>query len=129
MKVIEQNYTIHAPIDVVWEALTDKTHIEKWTGSPAIMDDQEGTEFSLWDGDIHGKNLEVLEQDELIQEWFSGDWAEPSKVTFTFRAKDDKTTIHIFHENVPEEDVENISLEWKDSFMEPLKAYIESELV
>ncbi len=52
MKVIKQTYIIKAPLEKVWNALTDPKIIEKWGAGPAIMDSKEGTEFSLWGGDI-----------------------------------------------------------------------------
>lgn len=128
-KILEQTYTIHASKEVVWEALTDQKHIELWSGSPAQMNDEEGSVFSLWNGDIHGKNLEVTDHDELVQEWYSEDWKEPSKVTFTLSPSGNKTVVHLLHEDIPEEDYESIDDGWKEYYMGPLQEYIESELV
>lgn len=126
--MIEQSYTIKAPIDVVWKALTDATDIKEWTGTEAIMDDQEGTEFKLWNGDIHGKNITVSENDELVQEWYSGDWKEPSTVTFTLTKLGENTKLNILHEGVPEDEVEEIEDGWKEYYIDPLKEYVEQEL-
>lgn len=81
MKIIKQIYKISASIQEVWRALVEPEVINQWGGGPARMDDKVGTQFSLWGGDIHGKNIKVVENKELIQDWYGGDWDKPSKVT------------------------------------------------
>ena len=48
------------------------------------MSEKEGAVFSLWGRDIHGKNVLVKPEKELVQEWFAGDWEKPSIVNFSF---------------------------------------------
>jgi len=52
MKSIKQTYRIQAPVSMVWQALVDPEVIERWGGGPVKMDDQVGTRFELWGGDI-----------------------------------------------------------------------------
>lgn len=59
MKTIKQTYQINAPSSRVWQALIDPKIIDKWGGGPAHMNDKVGTEFTLWGGDIYGKNLRL----------------------------------------------------------------------
>ena len=61
MKTIKQAYNINAPVDKVWKALVDPKVIDAWGGGPAKMAAKADTSFSLWDGDIHGNNLEGVE--------------------------------------------------------------------
>lgn len=128
-KILEQNYVINAPKEVVWSALTDPKHIEEWSNAPATMDDQEGTSFKLWNGDVHGKNIEVMAPDELVQEWYGGKWEKPSTVTLTLSTSNGKTTVHLLQEDIPEDEFESIEDGWKEYYFEPLKEYVESELV
>ena len=67
-ETINQEYVIDSPAAEVWNALTNTDYIEKWGGGPIKMDDKVGSEFSLWGGDIHGKNIEVVENKKLVQE-------------------------------------------------------------
>lgn len=127
MKLIHQTYKIHAPINKVWQALIDPGIIDQWGGGPAEMSDQEGMEFSLWGGDIYGKNLHVVPEKELHQEWFGGEWDQPSLVTFTLSEKDDVTTVELLHENIPDdEEAEDFDTGWKEYYLGPLKELIES---
>lgn len=89
------------------------------------MDDRESTNFSLWGGDIHGKNLKVVKNKELVQEWYGGDWEKPSKVTFTLTQKGDITEINLLHEDVPDEEAKDIDDGWKTYYLGPLKKLVE----
>lgn len=57
MKTIKQTYLIKASLQDVWQALIDPVIIAKWGGGPAQMNDKVGTEFTLWGGEIYGKNI------------------------------------------------------------------------
>ncbi len=127
MKAIRQTYHIKASIEEVWRALVDPKYIEGWGGGPAKMSDKVGSQFSLWGGDIHGKNIEVVPGKLLVQEWFGGKWDSPSIATFNLSSKNDETTIDFVHEDVPESDYEDIEQGWKDYYLGPLKDYLESK--
>ncbi|MDP3973951.1 MAG: SRPBCC domain-containing protein [Candidatus Daviesbacteria bacterium] len=134
MKSFTQTYTINAPLEKVWKALIDPEEIDLWGAGPAVMDDQEGTEFKLWDGDIYGKNIEVVKnarlaesakRARLVQEWSEDGWDAPSKVTFELSQKDGKTIVNLTHENVPDSEAKEIEDGWKRHYLGPLKKYVE----
>lgn len=58
MKDFKKYYIIPAPPEEVYLALTLEHTIRLWTGDTVEMVAEPGTEFSLWDGNIVGKNLE-----------------------------------------------------------------------
>lgn len=125
MKTIKQMYVINAPVKSVWKALIDPELINSWGGGPAKMSDKEGFAFELWGGDIWGKNIKVVKEKRLVQEWFAGKWEEPSILTFTLLEKDSATIVGLVHENVPDEGAEDIEHGWKDYYMLPLKRLVE----
>src|SRR3990167_1193611 len=125
MKTIKQEYKICSKIDRVWEALTKPKEIEAWGAGSAKMDDKVGTKFKLWGGDIHGTNTKVVKNKVLEQDWYGGDWPQPSKVTFTLSEVSGKVKVNLVHENVPDEEAENIGEGWKDYYLGPLKDYLE----
>ncbi len=127
MKTIIQDYHVNAPIEKVWEALVNPQDINNWGGGPAKMDDKEGTKFSLWGGDIHGTNIEVEVFKKLVQEWYGGKWEEPSIVTFKLEKDKGGTKLQLLHENVPDNEYEDIDKGWKEYYLGPLKKYLESE--
>jgi uncharacterized protein YndB with AHSA1/START domain len=116
-KPIEQSYEIKATPSQVFEALTNPDIIQKWSGTPAKMDDQVGTEFSLFGDNIVGKNLEVVPNQKLVQDWAPTDWQTPSRVTFTLVPSGAGTRVELFHENVPEAALETISQGWNSHYL------------
>lgn len=126
MKTISQTYEIKAQAAEVWKALVDPKIIEAWGGGPAVMDDKAGTKFSLWGGSIHGKNLEVISNKKLVQDWYSEDWPEPSTATFELIAEKNGTRLEFNQVNVPDDEVEEIADGWRDFYLGPLKDYLEN---
>ena len=127
MKSVVQDYLINASIEKVWEALISVHEIESWGGGPAKMDDKEGTKFSLWGGEIYGTNIEVEKFKKLVQEWFSGKWKEPSIVTFKLERNGHATKLKLLHENVPDDELEDIDDGWRQYYLGPLKNYLEQK--
>jgi len=129
MKTIRQSYTILSPIGPVWDAFVEPSLIEKWGGGPAVMSDEEGFEFSLWGGDIYGKNTQIIKHKVIKQDWFSGKkWNSPSKLTFIFNDNSDVTTVDLVHEDVPDDDADSIAEGWKDYYLGPIKELIEKSV-
>lgn len=125
VKTIRQTYHINASAEKVWHALVDAKAIDNWGGGPAKMNSKKNAEFSLWGGDIHGKNIEVIPEKKLVQEWMSGSWDKYSKVTFILNGKESKTHVELIHEDVPDKEVIEIEDGWKQYYMEPLKEWVE----
>ncbi len=127
MKSIKQTYTIHATVEEVWKALTDPKVIDKWGGGPAEMSREEGFEFSLWGGDVWGKNIEVIPNRKLVQEWFGGKWDKPSIATFALSPKGEQTIIDFANFDVPDAEFSDIEKGWRDYYLGPIKEYLENK--
>lgn len=125
MKTIKQEYLINSTSHNVWEGLTNPDLIKKWSGENAVMDDKKGTNFKLWNGDIFGKNIEIIIKKKLVQQWYGGDWEKPSIVTFKLEDLGSKTKVTLIHEDVPKKEYKDIEQGWKDYYMNPLKKLLE----
>jgi activator of HSP90 ATPase len=90
------------------------------------MDAETGFQFQLWGGDIYGKNIEVVPEKKLVQEWFGGDWPEPSIVTFTLKQQDNKTILELEQIDVPAPEVDDIDQGWDDYYLGPIKEMLEN---
>jgi len=67
MKEYKKYYIIPAPPEDVYRALTFPGTIQLWSGEPAEMSTEPGSEFSLWDGSIAGKNLAFEEDKKIVR--------------------------------------------------------------
>ena len=123
---IHKSYVIDASRAAVWQALTDPAVIERWGGGPVAMAAQPGFAFRFWDGDIHGTVREVDPDHSMLQEWYGGEWDEPSLVRFTLTDEaGGGTRVELDHTNVPREEAADFDAGWDDWYMGPLKELLE----
>ena len=122
---ITKDYLIAAPVREVWLALTDPEVIEQWGGGPVEMSAQAGAPFSLWGGEIYGANLTVEPSSRLVQEWFGGDWEEPSIAEFVLAEEGGQTHLTLLHTRVPDDVAADFDAAWDDYFLGPMKALLE----
>jgi activator of HSP90 ATPase len=105
----------------VYNALTNKTMLEIWTGEDAVMEPEPGTEFSLWGGSITGLNIEFEEDRKIVQEWYFGDQEESSLVTFILHPDKNGTSIELRQTNIPDEAYDNIAEGWEADYFGALR--------
>jgi len=127
MKVIKQIYKIEASKTKVWNALVSPKEIKAWSGETAKMDAKVNAEFSLWGGSIWGKNIEVVPEKKLVQEWFGGEWEKPSIMEIVLSEKAGFTDIKLVHKNVPPEEIKDFAAGWNDYYFGPMKEYLENK--
>jgi uncharacterized protein YndB with AHSA1/START domain len=120
MKDFKKYYKIGAPPEYVYNALTNAATIRLWSGEPAVMEPIAGSEFSLWDGSINGKNLEFINGKKIVQEWYFGEQAEPSIVTIILHEDKGGTSVELRHSNIPDEAYEDICQGWTESYFSSL---------
>jgi len=126
MKDFKKYYTIPAPPEEIYLALTNPLSIQLWTGEPAEMSTEVGSEFSLWSGSIAGKNLEFEENHKIVQQWYFGDQPEESIVTIILHPHKTGTSIELKHSNIPDEEYDDFVDGWNDSyFAELLDFFVE----
>lgn len=116
MKDFKKYYTIPAPPEDVYLALTVETTIELWTGDRAVMNAEPGTEFSMWDESIVGKNIEFEPGKKIVQQWYFGEQEEPSIVTIKLHPHEDGTSMEVRHTNIPDGDYEDIADGWTHTY-------------
>ncbi len=130
MKSYKQYFEIEASPNEIFLALINPFTIELWSGYHAVMDDKVGTEFSLWEGDIVGKNIKVETDKLLVQEWYFGENTpkeEISIVTIKLFPTNKGTSIQVNQSNIPDDDYENISTGWNEYYMGAIKKFLEIE--
>jgi activator of HSP90 ATPase len=116
MKNIHKYYTLKASPADVYNALTNKNMLEIWTGESAVFEAVAGTEFSLWDGSITGRNLEFEKDRKIVQKWYFDGQEEDSVVTFLIHFHKKGASVELTHTNIPDDAFDNISEGWNEDF-------------
>lgn len=124
MKDFKKYYSIPASPEYVYLALTNELTLQLWTGDRAEMTAEPGSEFSLWDGSIVGKNLEFEENKKIVQQWYFGDQPEESIVTIKLHAAgEEATSVELRHTNIPDADYDDIVDGWNTAYFGALQDF------
>jgi activator of HSP90 ATPase len=91
------------------------------------IDPVPGGEFSMWDGAIEGKFLELEPFSKIVQEWYFGEQDEPSIVTLKLHEHKKGTSLEVRQTNIPDEAFEDISSGWDDPYISSLVEFYEEE--
>ncbi|MBL7765977.1 MAG: SRPBCC domain-containing protein [Chitinophagaceae bacterium] len=116
MKDYKQYYILAAPPEEVYQALTLPQTIQLWTGEKAVMSTEPGSEFSMWDESIVGKNLEFIEGKMIVQEWYFGEQDAPSIVTIKLHPHKSGTSVELRHTNIPDDAYEGMVEGWNEAY-------------
>jgi uncharacterized protein YndB with AHSA1/START domain len=126
-RTIHQSVTIPAPPEKVYRALMVSRLHAAFTGAPAQVSPRVGGRFSVWDGYIHGTNVELVPGKRIVQLWrpAEGNWPNEyfSRVKFEFAPVAGGTRITFTHSGVLAEHASHLSQGWKESYWEPLRRF------
>lgn len=125
MKNYKKYYILLAPPEEVFLALTNPATIQLWTGDQAEMSTEPGSEFSLWGGNIVGRNLEFEEGKKIVQQWYFGDQEEESIVTIILHPDKKGTSAELRHTNIPDNEYEDIVDGWDNFYFGALIDFYE----
>jgi activator of HSP90 ATPase len=127
MKDYKKYFIVPAAPEEVYVALTNPSTIQLWSGDPAEMSTEPGSEFSLFEGNIVGKNLEFEEGKLLVQEWYFGEQEAKSIVTIKLHPHKHGTSAELRHLNIPDEDYDDIVEGWNEAYFGALIEFYEDE--
>ena len=120
MRDFKKYFKLEASPADLYNALTNPMMIEIWTGESAVMSTEPGSEFSLWDGEIAGRNIEFVPNEKIVQSWFFGEDSD-SIVTIKLHADKQGTNVEVHQTNIPDEAYENIAQGWESDYIGGLK--------
>jgi activator of HSP90 ATPase len=120
MKDFKKYYLINVTPDEVYIALTNPNSIRLWTGEAAEMSTEQGSEFSMWDGSIVGKNIEFVNGKKIVQQWYFDEQPEESIVTILLHPHKQGTSVELRHTNIPDSEYDNFVEGWNDTYFAAL---------
>ena len=123
MKDFKKYFSIAAPPPDLYLALTNPLTILLWSGEDAVMSTEVGSDFSLWEGSILGKNLAFEPNKKIVQQWYFGEQIEPSIVTIKLHEDKEGTSVELRHTNIPDDDYEDIVDGWTNAYFGSLEEF------
>lgn len=127
MKDFKKYYSIPATPDEIYMALTNPVTIELWTGEAAEMSIEAGSEFSMWEGSITGKNLEFEQGKKIVQQWYFEGESDNSIVTIKLHPDKKGSSVELRHTNIPDADYDDMVDGWNNSYFGALQEFFEGE--
>ncbi len=125
MKDFKKYFKIKAEAQDIYACLVNPVTMELWSGYPAKITPEEGTEFEIWDGDIAGKILKLDPEKEVVEEWYFGDNEAPSIVTIKLHPDKHYTSVELLHTNIPDEVYDEFTTGWEKYFFGGIKMFLE----
>lgn len=110
----------------IYEVLLDQKKFAACTGLPAEIDPNAGGAFSMFGGQIVGRNVELVPNQRIVQAWRPTHW-EPgvySIVRFELKAQGADTLLILDHTGFPEGDYDALDWGWHNHYLETLKKYL-----
>jgi len=123
--------SLHEEIDLktdpqhIYEVLLDAKQFKAFTGAPAEIDPKEGGAFSMFGGQIVGRNVELVPNQRIVQAWRPTHW-DPgiySIVEFELKQQGSGTLVVLDHKGFPEGEFDHLEWGWHAHYWEPLKKH------
>jgi activator of HSP90 ATPase len=87
------------------------------------MSTEPGSEFSMWNGNISGRNLEFEENRKIVQKWNFDGQKEDSIVTIILHPHKKGTSVELKHTNIPDEVYEEFVEGWGTMYFGMLRDF------
>ncbi|MCJ8297464.1 MAG: SRPBCC domain-containing protein [Pseudomonadales bacterium] len=126
--MIRQEIKLAAPVEKIYNILTDSQHFSEMTGgAPAKISAVEGAEFSCFGGMIHGRNIELVENQRIILAWRAKPWKQGlySMVSFELIAEGGQTRLILTHTGFAEDQQQHLAQGWQDNYWQPMQQYLQ----
>ncbi|MCC7071701.1 MAG: SRPBCC domain-containing protein [Deltaproteobacteria bacterium] len=123
---IVQHVFIQATPLQVYDALVDPTLASSIVGGACEGEPAVGATFTHWNKYIHGKHLELVRGERIVQEWRTTEWptgAAPSRLEISLDGSGGGTELTMTHSQVPTEQAEEYRQGWIDFYWTPMRAH------
>jgi len=107
----------------VYETLMDSKKHARFSGSAARISRRVNGQIMAYDGYITGRNLELIPDRKIVQEWRAVDWQpnQTSQVTFELSAIPAGTRLDFTHTGLPEGTEAEFTRGWIENYWEPMQ--------
>jgi activator of HSP90 ATPase len=110
----------------IYEALLDAKQFTAFSGLPAEIDPTPGGAFSLFGGQIVGRNIELIANQRIVQAWRPTHWDAGvySIVRFELKPHGAGSTLAFDHTGFPAGEFDHLDWGWHHHYWEPLQKFL-----
>ena len=126
-ETIELKEFFEAEPSEIYNAWLDSELHGKMTGGEADCSKELGKPFSAWDGYISGTNIELIENEKIVQNWRTSEFAEndeDSLLQITLAKVSEGSELTLKHTNIPEGQIQYLQ-GWHDHYLTPMKTFFQ----
>jgi activator of HSP90 ATPase len=127
VKTVRQVVTLDAPPEALFDAYLNSRRHAAVIGSKASISRRRGARFSVFDGEITGRNLIVVPERVIVQTWRASQWrkADPDSVLILVFSKAGRGgRIELLHLGIPAYDYAGVSTGWRQFYWRPWRALL-----
>jgi activator of HSP90 ATPase len=123
---LHQEVPLEAGSGRIYDILMDSKQFASFTGLPATIDPTVGGGFSLFEGMIVGRNVELDRGQLIVQAWRPTHWdpGSYSIVRFVLKPAGSGSVVVLDHSGFPPGEFDHLSAGWKEHYWEPLTKYV-----
>jgi activator of HSP90 ATPase len=123
---IHQDLRFKATAERIYGALLDEKQFAAITGGAARIDRAVGDAFSLFDGRIKGRNVDLSTNRLIVQAWRSEAWRPTiySIVRFDLSRQGDTTRLIFDHTGFPVGEAQSLFSGWKSHYWDALEKLV-----
>jgi activator of HSP90 ATPase len=122
---IHHELTINAPPHSIYELLTSGEKFGQVTGQPGKGGGGTGVAFTLFNGWLEGRQVELVPNEMISQAWRFQDWGPGvySMVRFQLKPEGKGTKLILDQDGVPAEFHEHVKTNWEGFYFAPFKKH------
>jgi activator of HSP90 ATPase len=124
-KDITQTIEFDCSAHEIYESFMDAKKHSDFTAGKVEMSREVGGTFSIYDGGIHGSNIELVPDTKIVQLWrFEySDWPIDyfSTITLDLKEANGKTVLNFTHTGIPEQYADDIADGWNQYYWDAIK--------
>lgn len=98
-----------------------------FSGEPASISPEAGGAFTCWNGQIGGRNIELIPNQRIVQAWRVSNWPEGvySVVRLDLSARGKGTHLVLSHTGIPTGKSSSIAQGWPMRYWDRMKRHVE----
>ena len=131
---MKNSFSISVNLDAapnkLYEAWLSSREHGNFIGDTARIAAKVGGKFSVWDGYITGKTMELEPSKRIVQSWRTTEFSDDDpdsviEIIITKTKTGSKLTIN--HSNLPQGQAPEYKQGWKEYYFEPMKEYFKNK--